>query len=179
MIEWLEAHESLSGWAQFLGAMLALGLAYFTAIMPHWERRRQLKRAAARLLQNGYEVLESYHRTSVHFLPTAISVRAAGLSMLTVAGEIDRFPIFELSDQGSNSVARRLVAVGGQLKLINLVLEPIAADLDQNEGTVRDQEVIRTFVGDQLKLVAAIVLGQSLQRPEWPSPAGSERANIG
>jgi hypothetical protein len=169
LIVWLQAHESLSGWAQFFGAMVALIVTYFTAFAPHWQRRRQLKRAAGRLLLNGYEVLESYHRTSEHFLPTAISIRAAGLSMITVANEIDRFPIFELSDQGPRSTARHLVAVGGQLKLMNLALEPMAADLDGREGTVDDQEIIRTLVGDQLKLVGAIITGKELKRPEWPS----------
>jgi hypothetical protein len=168
-IVWLEAHEGLSGWAQFFGAMVALVVTYFTAFAPHWQRRQQLKRAAGRLLHNGYEVLESYHRTSEYFVPTAVSIRAAGLSMITVANEIDRFPIFELSDQGPRSTARHLVAVGGQLKLINLALEPIAVDLDGREGTVDDQEIIRTLVGGQLKLVEAILAGNELKRPEWPS----------
>lgn len=170
IIVWLENHDKMAGWAQFFGAMLALFVTYFTAFAPHWERRRQLKRAAARLLQNGYEVFESYHRTSEYFLPTAVSVRAAGLTMITVANEIDRFPIFELSDQGPRSAARHLVAVGGQLKLTNLALEPIAADLDGREGTVEDQEIIRTFVGGQMKLVEAILSGKELSRPEWPNP---------
>lgn len=67
MFAWLEVHESLAGWAQFFGAMLALLLTYFTAFAPHWQRRRQLNNAGTRLLQNGYEVLESYHRTSANF----------------------------------------------------------------------------------------------------------------
>jgi len=169
-ILWLEAHENLSEWAQFFGAMLALVVTYFTAFAPHWQRRRQLQNAAGRLLQNGYETLESYHRTSAYFLPTSVSIRAAGLTMLSVAGEIDRFPIFELSDQGPRSTARHLVAVGGQLKLINLALEPIAVDLEGRDGTVEDQEIIRTLVGDQMKLVEAILTGKELKRPEPPNP---------
>lgn len=172
-VTWLTDHQDLSGWAQFFGAMLALIVTYVTAFAPHWQRRRQLKRAAARLLQNGYETLESYHRTSAYFLPTAISVRAAGLSMVTVSCEIDRFPIFELSDQGPRSTARHLVAVGSQLKLTNLVLEPIANDLDAREGTLEDQEAIRSFVGGQMGLVEAMILGKELQRPEWVPPGQS------
>lgn len=167
LLGWLKEHQELSGWAQFFGAMLALVVTYVTAFAPHWQRRRQLKRAAARLLQNGYETFESYHRTSVHFLPTAISVRAAGLSMMTVANEIDRFPIFELADQGPRSTARLLVAVGSQLKLTNLALEPFANDLDAREGTIDDQETIRSFVDGQMKLVEAMLLGKELKRPEW------------
>ncbi len=93
--------------------------------------------------------------------------------MVTVANEIDRFPIFELSDQGPRSTARHLVAVGGQLKLINLVLEPIATDLDDRDGTSEDQEIIRELVGGRLELVAAIISGKDLKRPEWPNSASN------
>ena len=116
---------------------------------------------------NGYEVLESYHRTSAHFLPTAVSVRAAGMSMISVASEIDRFPIFELSDQGPRSLARHLVAVGGQLKLTNLALEPFALNLDGRKGTMEDQETIRKFIGDQMKFVEKILSGEEIKRSEW------------
>lgn len=168
-IRWLEAHQGLSGWAQFVGAILALLITYLTAFAPHWQRRKQLLSAAVRLLQNGYEVLESYHRTSANFMPTAVSIKAAGLSMLTVANEIDRFPIFELPDQGSRSIARHLVAVAGQLKLTDLVLQKFATDLGEQEGSADDQENIRNFVGTQLKLVEAILQGKELIRPEWPT----------
>jgi hypothetical protein len=62
-ISWLEAHDKLAGWAQFLGAILALLLTYFTAFWPMWRRKRQLRNAAQRLLLNGFEAIESYHRT--------------------------------------------------------------------------------------------------------------------
>ena len=41
MIQWLEAHDKLAGWAQFLGAVLALLLTYLTAFVPLWRRKRQ------------------------------------------------------------------------------------------------------------------------------------------
>jgi hypothetical protein len=88
--------------------------------------------------------------------------------MTSVASEIDRFPIFELTDQGPRSIARHLVAVGGLLKLVNLAIEPIATDLLDRDGTVEDQEIIRTLVYDQLKMVEAIITGKELKRPEWP-----------
>lgn len=169
LIGWLESHESLSGWAQFFGAMLALVVTYITAFAPHWRRRTQLKRAATRLLQNGYEALESYYRTSEKFLPFPISIRAAGLTMVSVANEIDRFPIFELSDQGPRSLARSLVAVSGQLRLTNLMLEPIAEELESREGTLEDQRTIREFVGGQLKLTEDIISGKQIERPQWPA----------
>jgi hypothetical protein len=98
-------------------------------------------------------------------MPTGVSIRVAGLSMLTVANEIDRFPIFELPDQGSRSVARHLVAVAGQLKLTDLILEKFATDLGEREGSADDQQNIRDFVGGQLKLVEAILEGKELKRP--------------
>lgn len=168
LIRWLEAHQALSGWAQFAGAIIALAITYFTAFAPHWQRRKQLKNAAGRLLQNSYEVIESYHRTSAKFLPTALSVRAAGLSMISVASEIDRFPIFELSDQGPRSAARNLVASGGALKLLNLFLESIALDLVGREGSPEERENIRALVFGQLKLIEAMITGNELKRPEWP-----------
>ncbi|MCM5559307.1 hypothetical protein [Pleomorphomonas sp. JP5] len=173
IIAWLVAHESLSGWAQFFGAMLALIVTYITAFAPHWQRRRQMRQAAERLLLNGFEVLESYHRTSAYFLPTALSIRAAGLTMITVANEIDRFPIFELPGQGPRSMARSLVAVAGQLKLVSFALEPFAIQLDSRDGTAEDQETIRAFVGDQMKLVEAVIAGRELKRPEWFAPNGN------
>lgn len=116
MIQWLEAHDKLAGWAQFLGAMLALLLTYLTAFAPLWRRKRQLCRAATRLLSNGYEAIESYHRTSAHFLPFPLSIRVAAMTMM--AEEIDRFPIFELDDQKTIRlfVGERLEVVTAMLR---------------------------------------------------------------
>lgn len=164
-LAWLATNEALSGWAQFAGSMLALIVTYFTAFAPHWRRRSQLENASKRLLMHSYECLESYHRTSAFFLPTAISVRAAGLSMVHIANEIDRFPIFELRDQGGRSTARSLVAVSGMLRLVNLALDSKAVDLKGRDGTVEDQEILREFVGGQLKLVEKIISGAELTRP--------------
>ena len=72
MIAWFELHDKLAGWAQFFGAMLAIAITYFTAFVPTWQRKRQLSRAAVRLLSHGYETLESYHRTSANFMPNAL-----------------------------------------------------------------------------------------------------------
>jgi len=54
------------------------------------------------------------------------------------------------------------------LKLVNLALEPIAIELISREGDIEDQEIIRTLVFDQLKMVEAIITGKELKRPEWP-----------
>lgn len=168
-ILWLETHEKLSGWAQFLGTMLALLLTYFTAFAPQWRRKRQLHGTALRLLSNAYEVIESYHRTSANFLPFPLSIRAAAMTMVEVAEEIDRFPIFELEDQGSRSVARHLIAVAMTLKGLKLFLDPIAIELEGRDGTVEDQETIRAFVGERLEAVRALITGAELKRPEWPA----------
>lgn len=168
VILWLEAHENLAGWAQFFGAMLALLLTYFTAFAPLWRRKRQLRNSAVRLLSNGYEAIESYHRTSAHFLPFPLSLRAAAMTMVGVAEEIDRFPIFELDDQGSRSIARNLVATAMTLKALRLFLESTAIELEGRQATVEDQETIREFVGERLEFAHALITGAEFKRPQWP-----------
>lgn len=170
-MNWLEVHEGLSGWAQFIGAMLALLLTYFTAFAPIWRRRRQLRLAAARLLANGYEVIESYHRTSANFLPTSLSLKFAAMTMVGVANEIDRFPVYELDDQGSRSLARQLVAVAGILRGLELFLD----DLDPGPGdatiAAEDREMMRTFLEERLFFLREMFSGKELKRPEWPAAA--------
>lgn len=171
LIAWLENHDKLSGWAQFLGAMIALILTYLTAFAPVWRRRKQLRQAGERLLSHGHDAIESYHRTSQHFLPFALSLRAAAQTMKGTADEIDRFPIFELDDHGPRSLARHLVATAGTLRAVVLFLEPITSELDEREGTEEDRESIRTFVGGRLEFVQDLLSGKELKRPEWPTPA--------
>ncbi|RYE71611.1 MAG: hypothetical protein EOO81_05510 [Oxalobacteraceae bacterium] len=113
-------------------------------------------------------MIESYHRTSAHFLPFPLSIRVAAMTMLAVAEEIDRFPIYELDDQGSRSVTRHLLATASTLKGLRLFLEQFAADLEGRKATADDQEVIRSFVGERLKFVTAMLQGDELKRPEWP-----------
>lgn len=166
LISWLETHDKLSGWAQFIGAMLALLLTYFTAFAPLWRRRKQLQRSAIRLLSNGYETIESYHRTSANFLPFPTSLRVAAATMSSVADEIDRFPIYELDDQGSRSVARHLVTTSMTLKGMVIFLEPFAVDLESRDATEEDQEAIRTFVGERLDFIHSMISGAELKRPD-------------
>jgi len=45
---WLKENESLSGWAQFAGAMLALIVTYFTALAPLWRQQRADRNKADR-----------------------------------------------------------------------------------------------------------------------------------
>lgn len=168
LIMWLESHDNLAGWAQFLGAVLALAVTYFTAFAPVWRRKRQLRNAARRLLSNGYETIKSYHRTSADFTPFALSLRQAALTMSMVAEEINRFPIYELDDQGSRSTARCLVAVSMTLSVLRLFLESVANDLDRREGTECDKAQIRKFVGEHLKRIEDMLSGKEIQRPEWP-----------
>lgn len=168
LIGWLEAHDKLAGWAQFFGAMLALIVMYFTAFSPVWRRKRQLENSAARLLSHGYEVIESYYRTSQYFLPFPLSLRQAASSMMAVVGEMNRFPIFELDDQGSRSVARHIVAISGMLSGMQLFLEAMATELDEREATKEDQKNIRDLLAQQLELVQGMLSGKELKRP---SPA--------
>lgn len=169
LIGWLEAHDNLAGWAQFFGAMLALGVTYLTAFSPLWRRKRQLRNSATRLIANGYEALESYHRTSAHFLPFPVSLRFAALTMRSVAGEIARFPVFELDDQGSNSLARRMTATGITISGVSLILENMATELDNRPATKEDQDTVRELVGVQMTTIEAMLRGEILKRPEWPA----------
>lgn len=166
-LKWLEAHDALSGWAQFFGAMLALLLTYFTAFAPVWRRRKQLAEAAKRLLANGYEAVESYHRTSQHVIPNPLSIRLAIMTFRGVSEEIDRFPIYELDDQGSRSTARHLLATNATLKGLALVLESSATELEDREGTKDDQSAIEAFVGERVQFLLAMLSGQELKRPDW------------
>jgi len=169
LMAWLEQHDKLAGWAQFSGSILALVVTYFTAFTPMWRRKRQLLNAAKRLLLNGYEAIESYHRTSAHFLPFPLSVRSAALTMTAVVDETNRFPIYELDDQGSRSVARHLLAMSGQLNLLAAYLEHMATELESREATKEDQANIREFVGGRLEFATAMLSGAKLTRPEWPA----------
>ncbi|MCC2977809.1 hypothetical protein LK533_14125 [Sphingomonas sp. PL-96] len=168
IVRWLETHESLSGWAQFLGAMLALLLTYFTAFAPMWRRKKQLRMAAARLLSNGFEVVESYHYTSENFLPTSLSLRFAISTMKSVANEIDRFPVYELDDQGPRSLARHLVAVAGTLRGLELYLDALDPGTGDTTISAEDRDAMRTFLAERLALFRDMFSGKELKRPVWP-----------
>lgn len=164
---WLEGHNKLSGWAQFFGAMLTLIVTYLTVFMPVWHRKRQLKKGAKRLLLHGHEAIESYYRTSLNFLPFPLSVRQAVISFELVVDEMNRFPVFELDEQGSYSTARKLLAINGILRALALCLETIADNLEKRDATEDNQKIIRDLVGYQLKFAEDIISGKKLKRPEW------------
>lgn len=165
---WLQAHDKLAGWAQFAGAMLALGVTYLTAFIPIWNRKRQLRKAAARLLSHGYEVLESYHRTTPNFLPVTLSLRGGALAVSGVIDEIARFPVYELDDQGSRSLARHLVAINANLLAVRLVFENMAATVEGREATEEERDMLIEFLGQQMELVRKMLAGEELKRPVWP-----------
>ncbi len=148
--------------------MLALGVTYLTAFIPIWNRKRQLRKAAARLLSHGYEFLESYHRTTPNFLPTALSLRGAVLAVSGVIDEIARFPVYELDDQGSRSLARYLVAINAQLLAVRLFFENMIATIDGREATEDERDALMEFLGQQLEFVRKMLAGEELKRPVWP-----------
>jgi hypothetical protein len=167
-VTWLESHDKLAGWAQFAGAVLALIVTYLTAFAPLWRKKRQLRNAATRLLANGYEVIESYSRTSTKFPPFALSVRQASLTMASVVDELNRFPVFELDGQGSNSVARRIVTMRLVIRSLKLVLDGLADELDNRPVTEEDRENLKYIMDLQLANARALLLGTELKAPEWP-----------
>lgn len=166
MIVWLETHDKLAGWAQFLGAMLALVVTYFTAFAPIWRRKRQLRKAGERLLAHGYEAVESYHRTSAFFMPFPLSVRQAALTIGAVADDISRFPVYELDGQGSMSLARRLTAMSAQCSVVRHFLENVAADYEGRVVTEEDRDILREFLAERVKFAAALIQGIAMQRPD-------------
>ena len=168
MVSWLENHDKLAGWAQFAGAILALLVTYFTAFAPHWRRKRQLRHASERLLAHGYESLESFHRTTAHFLPQAINLKAGSLMIRAIIDEMDRFPIYELDDQGNNSTARRLVAVSTMLEGTCLLIDDVTERLGQDIMAEDDRDFLREWVGERLEEIKALLSGATLKRP---SPA--------
>lgn len=170
IVSWFEAHDKLAGWAQFAGAMLALVATYLTAFIPIWNRKRQLRKAAARLLAHGFEVLESYHRTTPNFLPTSLSLRGGALAVGGVIDEIGRFPIYELDDQGSRSLARHLVAVNANLLAVRLVFENMAATITNDEANEEEREMLVEFLAQQMELVRKMLAGEEMKRPDWPIP---------
>ncbi len=174
MTQWLEAHQGLSGWAQFVGAMLAMLLTYFTAFAPIWHRKKQLRIAAARLLSNGYEAIESYHYTSANFLPEAVSVRFAAMTVMNLANEIDSFPTYELHDQGPKSLARYLVAMVANMRGLHLYYENILDNIEGRAMTIEERDAMREFLNDRLTQIKDMLSGKDLKRPTWPvAPEGT------
>lgn len=165
---WFETHDKLAGWAQFFGAMLALVVTYFTAFAPIWHRKRQLKKSAVRLLANGYEVLESYHRTTPNFLPVSLTLRGAALAFGGIIDEIGRFPIYELDDQNSRSLARNLIALSGNLAATQLMIQTTADNIEGRYATEEERDMLVEFIGDRLDFVRKMIAGEELVRPEWP-----------
>lgn len=166
VITWLEAHDKLAGWAQFSGAVIALAVTYFTAFAPHWRRKRQLRRASERLLSHSFEALESLHRTSAHFLPKAINLKAAVLMIRNIIDQMNRFPIYELDNHGSLSTARRLVAVSTTLEGTCLFLDEMSDRLGDEEMSEEDRDFLRQWIGQRLEAVAALLIGAPLKRPD-------------
>lgn len=172
LIAWLEQHEKLAGWAQFFGAVLALFVTYFTAFAPGWKRKRQLHGEAKRLLAHGYEVIESFHRTSEHFAPFALSLRQASLSMTGVIDDIGRFPVYELDNNfGRLSLARRLMTMRLSVSAVRLLLDALASELEtsgNHTATADETANLRELIKDRLVFAEALVKGTPMERPTWP-----------
>lgn len=171
LITWLEAHDKLAGWAQFAGAVLALAVTYITAFAPGWRRKSQLHGTAQRLLSHGYEVIESYHRTSAHFAPFSQSLRQASLTMTAVADEISQFPVMELDNQvKAMSLARRLMTMGMLVKTVRLDLDTLADELEGRTVSPEEHVALREVIGERLALAHQLLTATEMKHPEWPAP---------
>jgi hypothetical protein len=174
IITWFEAHDKLAGWAQFFGAIIALAVTYFTAFAPHWRRKRQLRKASERLLAHGHEVLESYHRTFSYFLPYTISLKGAVLSIRSIVSEINKFPIYDLEDQGVHSTARRLVTMSVTLEHTCLVLDDESTRLGDKQMSEEDRDFMRSELEKKLKMATALLTGATIKRPDASDFIGEE-----
>lgn len=173
-VAWLEAHQALAGWAQFLGALLALLLTYFTAFAPAWRRKRQLRDEAMRLLMHGYEVIESFHRTSAHFAPFQLSLRQASMSMLIAVEDLGRFPVYELDNNfGSMSLARRLMTMRMTVNSVRLFIDATAEEIGDRTATEEENQVLREMIGERLAFAHKLLMGTPMQRPVWPEDSKS------
>jgi len=85
-----------------------------------------------------------------------------------IIDEMDRFPIYELDDQGSNSTARRLVAVSTMLEGTCLLIDDVTERLGQDIMAEDDRDFLREWVGERLEEIKALLSGATLKRP---SPA--------
>jgi hypothetical protein len=102
-------------------------------------------------------------------LPVALTLRGASLSIQLISDEISRFPIYELDDQGSRSLARYLIVVSGNLAATRLMIDNMAAEIDGREATVEEQDMLVEFLRERLEFVRAMLAGEELKRPEWPA----------
>lgn len=178
-IEWLEAHDALAGWAQFLGTVLALFLTYFTAFAPGWRRKRQLKDEAQRLLMHGYEMIESFHRTSAHFAPFRLSLRQISLSMRAAIEDLGGFPVYELDNNfGSMSLARRLMTMRMTVDAARLFVDELADELGDRTATEEETHQLRRLIAEPLRMAHNLLMNIPMQRPEWPAASATNNDTI-
>lgn len=179
MIAWLELHHELAGWAQFIGAVVALFVTYISAFGPIWRRRRHLEEEGQRLLMNGYEVIASYHRAVQNFAPFPLSLEQGALPMTAVIDDMSRFPVYELvGNSRSMSIARRLMTMRMTLDASRHFLLRSAEGLD---GAVDDQThmAIRSFIEERLAFAHNLLMNVHMSPVEWPAGDGGHRPTNG
>lgn len=88
--------------------------------------------------------------------------------MTSVVNDMSRFPIFELDNQGSNSLARRLGAMGLMLSTLGLFLDHFAASIEGREADEEERAGLKIMLDSQLAVAIGIATGAKLERPVWP-----------
>jgi len=175
IIQWLEAHDALAGWAQFFGTLLALFVTYLTVFAPNWRRSRQLRAEALRLLMHGYEVIESFHRTSGHFRPFPLSLRQMSLSMTAAIEDLGRFPVYELDKNfGPMSLAMRLMGMRITVETARLYTDRLADEQGDRTATEEETEQLRHLIDQPLQMAHSLLLNKSVDRPQWPTNEGGQ-----
>lgn len=171
MITWLENHESLSGWAQFAGAIIALFVTYVSAFGPIWRRRRHLEEESQRLLMHGYEVIASYNRSLQNFSPSTLTLEQGAIPMTAVIDDMSRFPVYELvGNSRAMSIARRLMTMRMALDTSRHFLLASAGDLNGRTADNEEHETIKAFIEQRLEFAHKLLMNIPMQPVEWPSP---------
>jgi len=147
----------------------------FLTVGANPQRSTAIQDEATRLLMHGYEVIESFHRTSAHFAAFQVSLRQASLSMTAAIEDLGRFPVYELDKNfGPMSLARRLMTMRMTVSSVRLFIDAAAEEIGDRTATDEEQSVLRELIGKQLRFAHNLLMGASMQRPDWPGDESSD-----
>jgi hypothetical protein len=107
-------------------------------------------------------------------LPYAMSLKGAVLSIRSIVSEINKFPIYDLEDQGVHSTARRLVTMSVTLEHTCLVLDDESTRLGDKQMSEEDRDFMRSELEKKLKMATALLTGATIKRPDPSDFIGKE-----
>ncbi|MDG2530413.1 hypothetical protein [Caulobacter endophyticus] len=114
--QYLSWNQHLAGWAQFVGAMLALIAAYVLAVMPINAQRKDalaaadaLDMAAKALLESAATLIAEQVDEVRNNWPTPLSLSLTASRLTTRGDRILAFPHHQLRDQSADGLADRIL----------------------------------------------------------------------